>query len=585
VFGRLPRALETLRPASFRQVLATPTRGVPVFGLWPASQATDTYPEHNYVGQQVWTLRTDRRTLNASEPRVLDRESESPSSTPPLHPRRQLVLRALERRLALALEQADAAGSLGGPLDLVALLPTLPDLCSADSTFLYVSDAGRLICAARFPSVAAQNATLIGVFPEEAIEQAVAAGCPAIIEPPVRSITGGQRQPDRLVLPVVGGGVMHGAIVLQRRKPFSGEDLTVMTVYTALVGERITSAARAAHLARQQHELEQHLLSQRRLLEINERLLSNLDPGGVLDLIADSLKSLIAYDNLTIYRLDASASVLRPVLSRDRFAELIMTTSIEVGPGITGWVLSHGTADCVNDAHLDPRSILIVGTPLEAESLIVVPLRVGGEVVGTLNIGRMGEAGHFSPREFELVQLFAGQASIALANVEAQRALWTRAETDALTGLRNRGAFEMDLERLLCDTCVEQVLLLMLDVDHFKLYNDRYGHPIGDQVLRAVGAAIAAAIAPVDGSGYRYGGDEFALIVPGGDSVQEKKIRHSLATGMASISLPGEIDVSVSIGAAFFPEDASTRGALIAAADKALYLAKNAQSSFSTASE
>jgi|ERR1035437_424673 GGDEF domain-containing protein len=92
----------------------------------------------------------------------------------------------------------------------------------------------------------------------------------------------------------------------------------------------------------------------------------------------------------------------------------------------------------------------------------------------------------------------------------------------------------------------------MHNVDHFKLHNDRYGHPTADQVLRAVGAVIATAIAAVDGSGYRYGGDEFALIVPDGNSVQEKEIRHSLATGTTSISLPGEIRVSVSIGAAFF---------------------------------
>ena len=516
-------------------------------------------------------MRTDRSTLAAIEPPVRDRRSAPSSSTPLLQPRRQLVLRALERRLGLALERAGAVGALEGPQDIVALLPSLPDLCSADSTYLYVFDAGRLKCAAQFPAVTAQDGMSVSDSPEVGIEQAVAAGRPAIIEPPIRSITGGPRQCGWLVLPLVGGGVTHAAIVLRRLEPFSGEDLTVMTVYTALLGERMTSSGRAAHLDRQQRELEQHLLSQRRLLEINERLLSNVDPVGVLDLIADSLKSLVAYDNLTIYRLDGSASALRPVLARDRFAALIMTTTLKIDRGITGWVLGHGAAECVNDAHLDPRANLIAGTPMEAESLIVVPVRVGGEVVGTLNVGRMGEAGHFSPQEFELVQLFAGQASIALANVEAHRALWTRAETDALTGLRNRGAFEVDLERLVSDARREQVLLLMLDLDNFKLYNDRYGHPAGDQVLRAVGAVMAA----IDGSGYRYGGDEFAVIVPGGDSVRGRELSQRLSAGMASIFSPGETALSVSIGAALFPEDASTKDALVAAADEALYLAKN----------
>jgi diguanylate cyclase (GGDEF)-like protein len=207
---------------------------------------------------------------------------------------------------------------------------------------------------------------------------------------------------------------------------------------------------------------------------------------------------------------------------------------------------------------------------MEDESLVVVPLRLAGDVVGTLNVGRMSEAGHFSAQEFELVKLFAGQASIALANVEAHRALWTRAETDALTGLRNRGAFEQDLERLLADAAQAPILLLMLDLDHFKLYNDCHGHPAGDSVLRAVGAAIAA----VGSAGYRYGGDEFAVIVPNGSSVQASEIIERLADGIAAILPNGETPLTASVGAAWSPEAASTKDAFIAAADEELYRAK-----------
>jgi diguanylate cyclase (GGDEF)-like protein len=290
----------------------------------------------------------------------------------------------------------------------------------------------------------------------------------------------------------------------------------------------------------------------------------------VLDLIADSLKSLVAYDNLTIYGVDVAAGVLRPVLARDRFAALILGSTVPIGRGITGWVLWHGAAECVNDAHLDPRASLIPGTPMENESLVIVPLRRHGDVVGTLNVGRMGDAGHFSAQEFELVKLFAGQASIALANVEAHRELWTRAETDALTGLRNRGAFEQDLERLLADATQAPILLLMLDLDHFKCYNDRHGHPAGDSVLRAVGAAIAGA----GGTGYRYGGDEFAVVVPIASAVEESEIVERLAVAIASILPSGETPLTASIGAAWSPSAASTKDAFIAAADGALYRAK-----------
>ena len=78
--------------------------------------------------------------------------------------------------------------------------------------------------------------------------------------------------------------------------------------------------------------------------------------------------------------------------------------------------------------------------------MIVVPLLVNGETIGTLNIGRMGEAeAAFSANEFELTQLFAGQASIALQNAETHGAVRVRADLDALTGLRNHGAFQREL--------------------------------------------------------------------------------------------------------------------------------------------
>ena len=118
------------------------------------------------------------------------------------------------------------------------------------------------------------------------------------------------------------------------------------------------------------------MTSQRRLLEVNERLLSTLDPAGVLDLIADSLKAIVPYDSLTIYRVDRVKAVRRAVIARDRFAELILAHESPLGTGITGWVVDHREAVLSNQAHLDPRSVQVPGTPFEPESMIVVPLLV-----------------------------------------------------------------------------------------------------------------------------------------------------------------------------------------------------------------
>ena len=289
-------------------------------------------------------------------------------------------------------------------------------------------------------------------------------------------------------------------------------------------------------------------------------------------MIADSLKTVVTYDSLTIYRVDRAEWVRRAVVARDRFAELIMSHEGPLDAGITGWAIRNGEAVLANDAHLDDRSIQIPGTPEEAESMIVCPLLVGGEVIGTLNLARMGEEeAHFSQDEFELVQLFAGQASIALRNAEAHGAVVTKAEHDALTGLRNHGAFQLELT-----TLVEHerpFTLLMLDLDAFKAYNDTHGHPEGDALLARVAQAMTDSIRAEDRV-YRYGGDEFAIILPGVSATEAREVGERIRTAVARLTDTFGPLVTVSVGLATFPKDAWTKDGLVGVADRALYLAK-----------
>jgi diguanylate cyclase (GGDEF)-like protein len=320
----------------------------------------------------------------------------------------------------------------------------------------------------------------------------------------------------------------------------------------------------------------QHALaSQRRLLEVNERLLSTLDTEGVLDLIADSLKSVLDYDNLTIYRVDRDAGVLTPVVARDRFAELILGSTFPLDNGITGWVVEHCEAQCLNNILLDPRAATIPGTPDEPESLIVVPLLVRGVVAGTLNVGRMGETeAHFSPGEFELARLFAGQASIALQNAETHRAVWNRAETDSLTGLHNRGAFDARLDGLVATPAARPCTLIMVDLDGFKAYNDRHGHPAGDTVLQAVGRAINSAVRDRDVA-FRYGGDEFAILLPRTDVNPAAQVAKRIRRAIKEHPIVART-LTASAGVACYPIHADSAATLVAEADAALYRAKAA---------
>jgi diguanylate cyclase (GGDEF)-like protein len=296
---------------------------------------------------------------------------------------------------------------------------------------------------------------------------------------------------------------------------------------------------------------------------------------------------VVHYDNLSIYRIDNVNRQLVPVLTRERHAEQIMSYSVPFGRGLMGWAVEHREPVLANDALNDPRAIQIPGTPPDPEALAVVPLVADGEVIGCMNISRVGgEESQFSAADFELVKLFAGQASIALRNAEEHQAVTVRADTDALTGLGNHGLFQRTLSDALAGSesgapaagrrrraKVAPVSLLMMDLDRFKTYNDRLGHPAGDALLHAIGLAIYGAARSEDRV-YRYGGDEFALILAGVDADGAASVGERVREAVARLTAKDRAPVTITIGVAAFPADAADKNDLIAAADTALYFGK-----------
>lgn len=394
-------------------------------------------------------------------------------------------------------------------------------------------------------------------------------------------IVGRTEGPESMLLvPMSFESHVRGVIVVSRlgRNRFGADDQTTLTIFAGYAAQALVNAERVEQLHRQQAELEHQLASQRRLVAVNERLLSTLDPSGVLELIADSLKAVVAYDTLTIYRVEPERGVRRPVIARDRFADVILGYEAPVGSGITGWAVDHHEAVLANDALEDPRSVQIPGTPSEAESLIVVPLIVEGEVLGTLNIGRMGEEeSHFNQNEFELTKLFAAQAAIALRNAETHGEVKVQAERDALTGLRNHGSFQRELGGMIDAAGDRPFAVLMMDLDRFKTYNDTLGHPAGDELLARVARAIEAAVRSSDHV-YRYGGDEFSVILPESGRIGAEEVAERIRTSIEALSPDhGGPEVSISVGIASFPEDGLAKNTLVETADAALYLAKGSR--------
>ena len=158
-----------------------------------------------------------------------------------------------------------------------------------------------------------------------------------------------------------------------------------------------------------------------------------------------------------------------------------------------------------------------------------------------------------------------------------------RADRDPLTGLLNHRAFQNKLEE---ETDRARrggtfLAVAMLDLDHFKFFNDAYGHPVGDDALRQVADALRRTCRPYD-TPARYGGDEFAVLMPGVGRSETAAIADRLARSLEDITIrpPGgtaDVPLHLSIGLAVFPDEGRSRAEAIALADKRLYLAKSSE--------
>ncbi len=180
----------------------------------------------------------------------------------------------------------------------------------------------------------------------------------------------------------------------------------------------------------------------------------------------------------------------------------------------------------------------------------------------------------------ELEQLANSINWMAQKLEQSQQKLLELATIDGLTGVFNRREFNrrltVELERSRREN--HPVSLLMVDIDHFKKLNDTYGHQAGDDALRVVSKLIKTEVRPGDLPA-RYGGEEFAVILPYADSDDAFAVAERLRSLLAELDIPIQdgktIQVTASLGCATFPQDAQTEELLMAAADGALYQAKN----------
>jgi diguanylate cyclase (GGDEF)-like protein len=316
--------------------------------------------------------------------------------------------------------------------------------------------------------------------------------------------------------------------------------------------------------------------SYRQLADVFHDILSEHSLDNLLDRIADTLAELVPHDTLSIYQADDAQTRLTPVLARDKWAAKIMESRSDFGEGITGWAALHREPVRTNQAHLDPRTKTVPGTPPdEAEALITVPLIARDLVKGVLNIYRLGEDASFSDEEFELTTRFADAAALALDNAQIRALLEFQAQTDSLTGLYNHRYFHDRLRAELtrANRSRDTVSVLMLDIDDFKRVNDVYGHGSGDQVLTDLAELLRGTLRGSDVV-CRLGGEEFGMIMPSGDAGDALALARRLTDTLKEVEFGAAGNITVSVGVSQGPEHAMNPRELVACAEAAMMTAK-----------
>lgn len=317
------------------------------------------------------------------------------------------------------------------------------------------------------------------------------------------------------------------------------------------------------------------------MIEIGKALTSSLDIHSILETIMKQVERLIKPKSWSLLLVEAESGDLVFEIAVSAVSEQLKGVRLERGKGIAGWVALHGQPLLIPDVSKDDRFARDFDQQLSftTRSIICVPMKIKDQVIGVIELINSFDELDFDESDTMLISAIADFAAIALENARNYERINELVITDDLTGLYNSRQFgqliEDEVKR--SKRYGERFSLIFLDLDHFKGVNDAHGHLVGSRMLGEFGKLVGKHIRSSDMAA-RYGGDEFAIILPQTGKEQAVSMAGNLLEVMKKTRFVSDenaaIKLTASFGVATFPDDAENRAGLIRAADCAMYDAK-----------
>ena len=377
------------------------------------------------------------------------------------------------------------------------------------------------------------------------------------------------REGSAIGVPMLDKEHLLGVIYVESSQKNDLQEDDLQTLQT-MANQVATSVQKARLYARTQ----EHLQVMTTLQSISHTVASSLDLEEILVNVIQLLKDSFGYTYLSIYLLNDDTLHLGAQLG---YPIDMLIHEIPITMGVIGRTAREKQTQLVRDVSMDTE---FLRGAYEVRSEVAVPLIKEDQVLGVLNV-ESDRAGLLNENDANLLNTLAGSVAIAIDNARLHAEVKRMAMTDVISGLANRRAFDETLEAeiIRASRYHQSLSLIILDLDSFKEYNDKWGHPAGDVRLREVADLLRRKVRDPDVAA-RYGGEEFAIILPNtskrGAMKLAERLRRAAEESAPHVNgerhpVPG---YTISFGVATFPDDATSIEELLLMADNAELMAK-----------